>query len=156
MRWFYDELVWMFICVLLLICVAAAPFVRADEPVLEWEVAVIADTKDFQFSEIGDIIDFKPAGWDWGKEERRLFAFYRIKGTRSQMQALVEPMTVVVGEQDGFDFDGNPIKEPVVEVVKSRRYGLSISTVDANNAVMLNTNGGALEAAGIVDKELKE
>ncbi|MDI6796116.1 MAG: hypothetical protein QMD09_04190 [Desulfatibacillaceae bacterium] len=158
MQRFYDELVWMLMGISLLILLAAASFVRADEPVLEWEAAVICDKSKapgFQTDgvELGDIISFREADTTpWGRQQKEIFCFYRMKATRSQMQALIAPVEIVKGEQDAFDLEGNPVKEPIIERVKERRYGLAISTVVPKKALDISGGVESLLAPGLFDK----
>jgi hypothetical protein len=158
MQRFYDKLVWMLVCILFLICVAAVPFVQADEPVLEWEVAVICDqdaAPGFRSPgvEIGDIMSFREADTlPWGRLQQEIFCFFRIRATRAQMEELTQPVEIVVGEQYVLDSDGNPVIEPVMERVKERRYGLAVSTVDPEKALEISTGVDGLSASGLCDK----
>lgn len=166
MRWLDDEIIWMLVCVLILVAVAAVPFVKAEEPIKTWEVAVICDldaAPGFRSPgvEKGDIISYREANsLPWGKRQKEIFCFYLMRGTESQMRELTKRYERVVGEREAVDLDGKPlldkegkpVMEPIIERVKERKYGLSISTVDAKKALKVTTKDAAVLAPGIVDK----
>jgi hypothetical protein len=166
MRWLDDEIIWMLVCVLLLVAVAAVPFVKADDTVKVWEVAVICDldaSPGFRSPgvELGDIISYREANTlPWGTRQKEMFCFYLMRGTEAQMRELTQRYDRVVGEREAVDIDGKPlldkdgkpVMDPIVEHFKERKYGLSVGVVDAKKALEVTTKDAAVEAPGIVDK----